>query len=445
MQTEPLNVSILTGKIAIATAALTHGLFATFVVGTTLIGAIIATVAFFNRKEPYMRLSRTLAFTLVLTTATVSFMGVTLVFMLNIYWPRFWSTIFRIMFWPFILEASFFLGEAVFIYAWYYTWNWSALEGWRRRAHLSFVWIGTFFALIAMVMIDMVASYMLTPAPQNTASIWPKLFNATFLHLDIHRFFGNLTWAGFALAGLSAIGYLRAKAPEDRAHYQWAGRLLFVIGFASLLIMPISGFLYLRQIRYSQPQAFFTLMLGERSSLFDLVALLYGLLVAVGSIHIYKTVRSKTPRPVTFDSFMPVSLAAVAFAAVLLAMPYQIQNIPYASLFTDLRINPLGKMQPNKYIALALLILLGLFNLVYFIRAFPWRRIWERDRWEGPAGRPAPYLLISLALLSILIYLSMGWVRETARAANGHLIYGMVSIEDERPTYQPSELVQKQE
>lgn len=195
MQTEPLNVSILTGKIAVATAALTHGLFATFVVGTTLIAAIIATVAYFNRKEPYMRLSRTLAFTLVLTTATVSFMGVVLVFMLNIYWPRFWSAIFRIMFWPFILEATFFLGEAVFIYAWYCTWAWSALDGWRRRSHLAFVWIGTFFALIAMVMIDMVASYMLTPAPQNTASIWPKLFNAIFLHLDIHRFFGNLAWA----------------------------------------------------------------------------------------------------------------------------------------------------------------------------------------------------------------------------------------------------------
>lgn len=442
MQTEPLNVSMMTGRVAIAAAALTHGLFATFVVGATLIGAVLATVAYFNRKEPYLRLSRTIAFTLVLSTATISFMGVVLVFLLNIYWPRFWSTIFRIMFWPFILEGAFFLGEAVFIYAWYYTWNWGAREGRRRPFHLAFVWFGAGFALIAMMMIDMTASYMLTPEPPGT--LWAKFFNPTFLHLDIHRFFGNLAWAGFGLAALSAIGFLRARAPEDRAHYQWAGRLLFAIGFGALLILPISGFLYLRRVRYTQPQAFFTLMLGDRSPLFDLVALLYGLLVAVGSLHIYRSIRSKSPRPATFDSFMPVSLAAVAVAAILLAMPYQIQRIPYAALLTDLRINPLGKMQPNKYIALALLILLGLFNLVYFIRAFPWRRIWEQDRWEGPAGRPAPYLLISLAVLSIMIYLSMGWVRETARASNGYLIYGMVRLEDERATYSPSAFARRE-
>jgi hypothetical protein len=32
--------------------------------------------------------------------------------------------------------------------------------------------------------------------------------------------------------------------------------------------------------------------------------------------------------------------------------------------------------------------------------------------------------------------LSMGWVRETARAYNGYLIYGVTTLGDERSTYE---------
>ena len=100
--------------IQIAAAALTHTLFATFIVGAALIGAATATIAHVTDQERYRRLAHMIAFSLVLSTATISFLGVILVFVLNIFWPRFWHTIFRIMFWPFLLEAILFLGEATF-------------------------------------------------------------------------------------------------------------------------------------------------------------------------------------------------------------------------------------------------------------------------------------------------------------------------------------------
>jgi hypothetical protein len=37
----------------------------------------------------------------------------------------------------------------------------------------------------------------------------------------------------------------------------------------------------------------------------------------------------------------------------------------------------------------------------------------------------------------MLMMLTMGWVRETARAWNGYLIYGVMKLTDETGLYQP--------
>ena len=441
MPLEPLDIPITWGRIAIAVTALSHALFATFIVGTALIGAVVATVNYRFQEKRWERLAHMLAFTLVLTTGTISFMGVVFVISLSVFWPHFWSTIFRIMFYPFIMEAGLFLGEAVFAYSWYYGWSWSKGNARRRALHLSFAWLGAASALAAMFMIDITGSYMLTPAPPET--FWARIFNPTLFHLDAHRFFGNLVWAGFALAGISAIGSLRAKREEERAHYRWAGRFFFSIGFTALLIIPFIGFLYLRQLRYTEPQVFFTLMLGERSWLFDLVALFYGLLIVVGSFYIYTIARSNARRPASFDTFMPVSLGAVILAGLVFALPYHLQNIPFAHLVTAAQINPLGKMQPNKYLAATSLVVMGAVSFIYYLASLRGMRTQEERTEPIRADRTAPKLLITLAFLSICIYLVMGYSRETARASNGYLIYGMIRLADERPTYQGTALAEK--
>jgi hypothetical protein len=43
-----------------------------------------------------------------------------------------------------------------------------------------------------------------------------------------------------------------------------------------------------------------------------------------------------------------------------------------------------------------------------------------------------------MSFCAILTMLSMGWVRESARAYNGYLIYGVMKLTDERPTYEPA-------
>ena len=426
MTLDPLDLPLLSGRIAIAAAALTHAMFATFIVGTTVIAAVTATIGYLTDRREYQRLAHQLAFTLVLMTGTVSFLGVALVFCLNIFWPRFWHTLFQIMFWPFLLEAALFLGEAVFAYAWYYLWDWAQAGG-RRLAHLSFAWLAALSAVAAMFMIDLTASFMLTP--RSLQDDWINILNPTMIHLHLHRWVGNLVWAGFANAAVCAMAWRRSATDEDRAHYAWAGRYCFAIGFGALLLMPVIGYQYMLNLRYGEPQAFQTLMLGERSWLFNLVALLYSLLVLVGSTFILRAGRAAERRPPSFDPFLRLSCIVIVAAGLLFTMPYYLDRFAWLSHATGWTINPIGKMQPFKYFAIATLIVFGAFNWLYFLRAGGLRPV------SGARAIFPARLLVTLAVLALSIYLAMGWSRETARAANGYLLYGAITLGDERPTY----------
>ena len=433
MDLEPLQLPMLYGRLAIAAAALGHALFATFIVGSSLIGAATETIGHLTQNSRFERLSRLIAFTLILTTAGISFLGVTFVFVLNIYWPQFWSRLFRIMFWPLLLEASFFLAEAVFAYAWYYSWAWSNERAANKRWHLVFGWSAAASSLIAMLMIDMVASFMLTPRPPDDT--WAKLLNPTMPYLHIHRIVGNLTWTGFGLAALCAGGLYRSRTDEDGSFYRWAGGVCFMIGFGALLVMPAIGYQYLLRIRYVEPQAFYTLMLGPRSWLFDLVALLYSLLVLFGSLYIWRSVR-RNDDPGTGRLVLPLSLGMVTAAGCVFSLPYHLQHVPGLGSLTDRVILPLGKMQPNKYFAMAYLVLFGLLMWIYFLRSFSTGHTWQYIVGGAPRDPWSPRLLLMLSFCAMLMMLTMGWSRETARAYNGYLIYGQMTLEEERTTYQ---------
>ena len=67
---------------------------------------------------------------------------------------------------------------------------------------------------------------------------------------------------------------------------------------------------------------------------------------------------------------LPVGILVAALAGLVFSLPYQLQHIPGLSTVTDRITNPLGKMQPNKYFAIAFLVLFGLLSWTYFLRSF---------------------------------------------------------------------------
>lgn len=412
-----MDGSLVGSRLAIAVTASLHSLFATFIVGGMLMGALTESVGVLTRDDRYERASHSIARTLVLISAAVAFMGTVLVLLLTILWPNFWTTLFRIMFWPLLFEASMFLGEAACLYPWYYSWG-----RWSRKIHLSIAWLGATFGVIAMVMIDIVGSYLLTPGPVEP--VLKRMINPTMVQLTLHRFAGNLSWFGFGIAALAAIRYFRAKDPKERAYQEWVGGFAVIFGFGFLLLMPIIGFSYLKAVRFASEGAFSRLMLGEKSWIFVLQALLTNALILIGSWYMFRMAHSHFKESRLFRRYRPVVFLLMGAAAIIFMMPYQVRYIPFAELFTSAETNWWGKMQPHKYIAMGILIGLGILNYGIYLGAFRFKTNWG-------AGGPLPQvLLILLALFTILSMFNMGYARENGRYP--YLIYGKLTIEGER-------------
>ncbi|TAK06320.1 MAG: hypothetical protein EPO39_09175 [Candidatus Manganitrophaceae bacterium] len=409
--------SFIGSRLAIAITASVHALFATFIVGGMLLGATAESVGVLTRDERYERLSHSIARTLVLMSATVAFLGVVLVLFLTILWPNFWTLLFRIMFWPLIFEASMFLGEAACLYPWYYSWG-----KWPRKTHLLIAWLGATFGVVAMVMIDTVGSFLLTPRP--VAPALHRMLNPSMVQLTLHRFAGNLSWFGFGIAALSAIRYLRTKDPRERAYHEWAGAFAITLGFGFLLLMPIIGFSYLKAIRFASEGAFGRLMLGEKSWIFVLQVFLIDVLILVGTWYMFRIANFHYRDNVYFKRYRLITFLLLAVAAVVFVMPYQMRYIPFAEYFTSAEVNPWGKMQPNKYIAMGVMIGLGILNYGFYLGALRFKTEW------GGGGRLPQVLLIVLGLFTIFSMINMGYARENARYP--YLIYGKMTIEEER-------------
>jgi hypothetical protein len=95
-------------------------------------------------------------------------------------------------------------------------------------------------------------------------------------------------------------------------------------------------------------------------------------------------------------------------------------------------------MQPYKYFAISALVFFGLANWIVLSRSFSKRWSGWRRRNDVPQDRTGPGLILAMCLCAVLTMLAMGWVRESARAYNGYLIYGVMKLSDEQDTYRPT-------
>ena len=81
----------------------------------------------------------------------------------------------------------------------------------------------------------------------------------------------------------------------------------------------------------ANPRRLKCLMLGERSWLFDLVALFYGMVIRLDRSILSRGPTRASLRPASFDPFISISLLILVVAALVFAQPYHLQHIPFVS------------------------------------------------------------------------------------------------------------------
>jgi cytochrome d ubiquinol oxidase subunit I len=249
--------------------------------------------------------------------------------------------------------------------------------------------------------------------------------------LNMHRFVGNFSYAGFLIAGWGAFRYLRSTREEDREYYDWMGHWGLIWGFGFLILQPVIGYGYLKGIRESAPEAFDTIMLGSKSWLFLMLMIEVAVMtIAATAYFVHKLRFAAKPTP----TLRKLSIGALGFMtlfAVLNIIPADANLIPQIGLTfgggEDTKI-PLGSMYPWKYVGLIGLMLVGFFIAALYLRAtasgFQW----------GRASRWSQFALIACAVVVVFTMMTMGYTRETARRVDndpGYLIYNCITLEQE--------------
>src|SRR5829696_7200301 len=423
-----LDVPVIGKNTVIAVLVQTHILFATFIIGAGLIAATSEYLGGVTKQPQYERFARNLGRFVVLLFASGAALAITFVLSLITLFPVFFTYLQNIFFWVFLVEAFMFLGQIIIVYAWYNVWDKLA---YRKQLHVVFGLIAGFFGLMAMTMIDGVASYMLTPAEADAGNVARTFLNQTMVPLNMHRFVGNFSYAGFLIAGWGAWRYLRSTREDDREYYDWMGHWGLIWGFGFLILQPVMGYGYLKSIRESAPEAFETIMLGSKAWLFLLLMTWIAIMTLASTAYFVHKLRFAVKPTPTLHKLAVGALGFAALFAALNIVPADANLIPQIGLTflggEETKI-PLGSMYPWKYIGLIGLMLVGFFIAALYLRATATGFQW------GRASRWSQFALIVCAVTVVLTMVTMGYTRETARRVDNNpafLIYNCITLEQE--------------
>jgi len=430
--TAPQGHNIVGAQIAIGSLFSIHILIAGLVSGAGELGPAIEFLGFMRQRRGYDRLAHGLGRFITYYFSFSSTIAILLITVLLVgFWGHFWTTIVTIAWWPLFIEAWTFVLQVSLAYIWYYTWD--PLRGF-KGLHMAIGGLLAIASFLQVYMIDVVASYMLTPTtPQNPIRL---VLNATSYPLTVHRTVGNLAYIGFVIGAFCAIRFVRAKTVQDKAFYDWAGSFGLLWGISMTLLQPIVGYSYAKEIQLHAYGSWYKMMLGTLSPVFLWQITLLGLMFLTATIYFARRLRTNGAPGAGLLKVMAVGLVLTTLLA---AQPYHL-GFTYAAVasagldrpfWEGGLINPLGSMIPWKVLALMSYTLIAIAAVVWYLRGLP-GVVW------GAARRGEQRLLMLMAVLTILMMVTMGFIRENSRAP--FLISGEMTIQGQQnvqPTPSP--------
>jgi cytochrome d ubiquinol oxidase subunit I len=235
------------------------------------------------------------------------------------------------------------------------------------------------------------------------------------------------------VAGWAGWRYLRTTREDEREYYDWMGHWGIIWGFGFLIIQPVIGYGYLKGIRETSPDAFETIMLGDKSWVFNLLVTWIAVMSIASTAYFVHKLRFAVKPTETLRKLSVGAFGFTALFTVLNIIPANMDLVPQIGLVflngQDTPI-PLGSMYPWKFIGLIGLMLVGVLVVALYLRAAATGFYW------GNASRWSQYALIACAVTVILTMVTMGYTRETARRVDNnpsYLIYKCITL-DQRLT-----------
>jgi cytochrome bd ubiquinol oxidase subunit I len=427
--TAPQGRNVLLARIVIGTLFSIHILIAGLVSGAGEIGPAIEFMGFMRQRRTYDRLARGLAHFMTLYFSISSTVAILLITVLLVgYWGRFWTTMVTIGWWPLFIEAWTFVLQVSLAYIWYYTWD--PLRGFKGM-HMAIGGLLAIASFLQVYMIDVIASYMLTPTnPDNPIRL---VLNPTSYPLTVHRTVGNLAYVGFAFGAFCAIRFLRAKTTEDKAFFDWAGSFGLLWGVGMTLLQPVVGYSYAKEIQLHTYGSWYKMMKGTLSPVFLWQITLLGIIFITAALYFARRLRTNGAKG---SGLLRAMVVGLILTTLLAAMPYHLgltyDSVAAAGLNRPFweggLVNPLGSMIPWKILALMSYTLIAIAAVVWYLRGLP-GVIW------GSARRGEQRILMLIAILTMMMMVTMGFIRENSRSPD--LIAGQMTISGQQTTPHP--------
>jgi cytochrome bd ubiquinol oxidase subunit I len=396
-------------RIAIGAFFILHILISGAVSGATQLGPFLEWVGWMRRRDTYERLAHGMSRFLVYYFTIGSATAILLISALLVgLWGHSWGVINRVAWWPLYIEAWTFVLMVLGVYIWHYAWE--PLRRW-KVLHMCIGGLLVVFSALQVAMIDIVASYMLTPnPPQNPIGVW---LNPTWYPLEFHRFVANLAYIGYLIAAFAAIRYLRAKREEDRAFWDWTGSQGILWGTALTLLQPIVGYSYAKEIQLHAYGAWYKMMRGPLSPEFLAQIFLLGLMLIAASLYFWMRLRrAKAPGTAIMAGLTFLLIVTTIFAAIPYHFALTFDQVQAEGLDRPLweggLIFPYAAMIPYKVAALMAYTVFAIAAIFWYLRGLP------DVRW-GQAGRTEQRVLLFSGVAVMAMIALMGFIRENSR------------------------------
>ena len=337
----PVEFPYTGNRTAVWIVAQLHILFAGFILGAPIFVVISEWLGYRKQDPRYDRLAKEVTKVTVILYSMTALTGGLFIFVLLATYPQFTTWLINHFFLIFaIVYPLLFIAETILLYMYFYTWDY--MKGEKKARHIALGVLLNLIGTITLFVIDGPTSFMNTPVKAEgvspaeflaTATLWDKVFNYSWMPLNLHRLVGNVTFGGFVAGLIAAYMYMGAKKDEERSYYDWMGFVGNMIGVGALLFLPFMGYLLAYELCDYDASICPYMMADQLSMFFEMQGAMIGLIFLASNYYIWLSMkRIEGVERVRMTILAPIVMVALPLVMTKVMTDYPVPD-PRSLLF----------------------------------------------------------------------------------------------------------------
>jgi cytochrome d ubiquinol oxidase subunit I len=296
----PVDFPYAGNRTGVWVVAQLHILFAAFILGAPIFAVVAEWLGYKNNDPKYDRLAKEVIKVTVILYSMTALTGGLFIFVLLGTYPDFSTWLIKHFFLVFaVIYPLLFILETIVLYAYFYSWD--TMKGAKKGRHIALGILLNIVGTVTLFVIDGPTSFMNTPAKAagdlslvefiQTASLWDKMANFSWMPLNLHRLVGNVTFGGFIAGLIAAYMYMGSKTDEERSYYDWMGFVGNMIGVGALLLLPFMGYLLAYELCDYDASICPYMMADQLSMFFEMQGAMVGLIFLASNYYIWLSLK----------------------------------------------------------------------------------------------------------------------------------------------------------